>query len=314
MAYAIDSSTGQAISQALYTLHNADINQEGHSELTSLETSVDMDTSNAASPALLNGEGIVNQALTQHNAFYGTPPPAPAPHQQNKRSVSVSDSESETENKKINRSSERAGENSKSSTDYEYNVPTRNMFGELGEVGEGPESNRFPYLKETCNDQIIPANRIPPIYVANIPNVSNFINELKTKVTKNFVTDVKNNKIKINSSSATDYRNIVKYLIHSQRSFHTYKDPANNKYSVVFKNLHTSISEDDIKEDLKSQHPSIIKITRLNKDNKPIPVVAAEFSGAEPIESILTINSICNHRVTTEKEENPKVQYSVKGA
>lgn len=74
---------------------------------------------------------------------------------------------------------------------------------------------------------------------------------------------------------------------------------------MVFKNINQSISELEITQDLTQRHPSIIKVTRLQKDNNPIPVVAAEFSGNEPLETILTINQICNHRVTTERRRRP---------
>lgn len=185
----------------------------------------------------------------------------------------------------------------------QYNVSVNNRFGPLSELDTQIESNRFKYLNETASESIDPPNKIPPIFIAGISNVNSFTKEIKTKVTTNFVADLKSNNVKISANTSTDFRLIVKYLMQTHRSFHTYKDPANKNYSVVFKNVHQSFSEQEIFEDLKQRYPSILNITRLLKDNRPIPVIAAEFSGKEPIETILSINHICNHKVYAEKRK-----------
>lgn len=109
--------------------------------------------------------------------------------------------------------------------------------------------------------------------------------------------------MKISANNPTDFRKIIRYLIHTQRKFHSFKDPSNKKFSVVFKNLHQSITEPEILQDLQQRYASIIRVTRLLKDGHPIPVVAAEFNGSEPIETILSIKQICNHRVSTERRK-----------
>lgn len=117
--------------------------------------------------------------------------------------------------------------------------------------------------------------------------------------------------MKINPSTAEDFRKIIKYLINTNRRFHSFKDPANKNFSVVFKNVHLSLTDSEIMQDLKQRYPSIVKITRLQKDSHPIPVIAAEFNGNESLETILSINQICNLKVTTERRKDQKAHYSV---
>lgn len=192
-----------------------------------------------------------------------------------------------------------------SSTQYSYSVPTGNRFQPLSSELEPNNQNWFSYINET-SPSVSESVKIPPIYVANITNITNFSKEINTKVTNSFTLQFINNRVKIQPEKISDFRDITKYLINTGRQFHTYKDPANKKFSVVFKNLHTSITEEEIYTELKEKHPSLIKVTRLRKDNNPIPVIAAEFSGEENIETILEINQICNLIVKAERRRRPK--------
>ncbi len=74
----------------------------------------------------------------------------------------------------------------------------------------------------------------------------------------------------------------------------------------MFKNVNQSITDQKIYHDLKQRFPSLIKITRLHKENKPIPVVAAVFSGQVQIGNTLSIKQICNHRVKVEARKKPQ--------
>lgn len=78
------------------------------------------------------------------------------------------------------------------------------------------------------------------------------------------------------------------------------------KFSVVFKNIHPTITVQEIIEDLQHNYPSIISVTRLYKNNVPIPVIAAEFNGSQSIEQVLQINQICNISVKPERRRRPK--------
>ncbi len=126
----------------------------------------------------------------------------------------------------------------------------------------------------------------------DIPNINNFNKEIKKQITTQFTSDTVNNKIKLSFKYITDFRKAIKYLFSTNRQFHSTKDPMNKKFSVVFKNIHQSATQQEIYEDLITKYPSLISVTRLYKDNIPIPVIAAEFDGQQSIEEVLKINAI----------------------
>lgn len=306
MSLDTNSSTGHVISNALHTLNSCEYNSFFNGE---------MQQNSQVSPSGDEMECNTDAAVNQHNSEEGlgtSSSTANTSSAQNypsmatgiNRKRSVGELSNSNENKKMSVDSNSS--RNPASSDLQYNVHTQNRFSALSGNDTEVEDTRFSYLYNPPSENQSEGGKIPPIYVANITNVSNFTKELKHNVTDNFISDVKYDKVKINAKTSIDFRNIVKYLIQTQRSFHSYRDPSNKKFSVVFKNLHQSITESEIVLDLKQRFPSVLKVTRLLKDGIPIPVVAAEFNGTEPLEVILSIDQICNHRVIVERRKKPK--------
>lgn len=169
-----------------------------------------------------------------------------------------------------------------------------------------PTSNRFSCLQEPYNHETVQELQIPPIFMNHTENQATLVKEITQNITSNFETQFKNNKIRIQLKTINDFRKTVKYLLSKNRHFHTYSDPANKKFSVIYKNTHNSFSEEQIYEDLKKQFKSLNKITRLYKDNIPIPVISAEFSGEEDIETVLQHDKLCNTIVRPEKRRKSR--------
>lgn len=169
-----------------------------------------------------------------------------------------------------------------------------------------PTSNRFSCLQDIHNQETVQDIQIPPIFMKPTENQALLVKEITMNITSNFETQFKNNKIKIQLKTINDFRNTVKYLLSKNRNFHTYSDPTNKKYSIIYKNTHTSFSEEQIFEELKSQFKSLKKITRLYKDNAPIPVISAEFSGEEDIDIVIQHDKICNTIVKPEKRRKTR--------
>jgi len=70
--------------------------------------------------------------------------------------------------------------------------------------------------------------------------------------------------------------------------------------------VHPSLSQEEIFEGIKEKYPSVISVTRLFKENIPIPVVAAEFNGQHNIETVLQITDICNLKVKPKKRRRSR--------
>lgn len=171
-------------------------------------------------------------------------------------------------------------------------------------------SNRFELLsshEESDNHGASETVIIPPIYVYHIDNHPEFVRKIKETVTGKFSTELKENKIKVNLETVQDFRTLTTTLEASNIQFHTYADPLSKKTSLVIKNLHVSISEDEIKSELIEKYPTLVRVTRLHgKDRKPIPVVAVEFSSLENINQILKEKYLCNSVVKFETRRKHK--------
>lgn len=184
-------------------------------------------------------------------------------------------------------------------SDTNYAIPTQNSFGILANLPDNDDSNP--------TDPTMPENiRIPPIHINNITNIIELNQEIKTQISAQFTVTFNNNKAKVNFQKIEDFRKAIQYFVKANKQFHTYKDPTNKKFSVVFKNIHPSITQEEIYNDLKEQYSSLNSVTRLHKNNEPIPVVAAEFSGQQSIESILRTTQICNLKVKVERRRKTK--------
>lgn len=303
-------------------------------------TSGAMDTSNDATLDQLNGHHNVADHLGNqpHQLFALSPPTQYLNHQQgteiplhvradvgNEVSTSVAangENPAEPSNllsrdscqthinssgKRRHNESSSLDPSSKKSTNnsgFKYSVSVNNRYAPLENLTD-LEENRFKYINDTTDEES-ESTRIPPIIINNITNMSEFNNQIKNNITNQFTTKVINNNLKLMFSTISNFRKAVKFLITSKIQFHTYKDPANKKFSVVFKNIHPSISQEEIYQDLKEQCSSLISVTRLHKDNIPIPVVAAEFDGQQSIETVLQIKYICNTTVKPEKRRKFK--------
>ncbi len=148
--------------------------------------------------------------------------------------------------------------------------------------------------------------RISPIHINNITNIIELNHEIKTQISAQFTVTFNNTQAKVNFQKIEDFRKAIQYFVKANKQFHTYKDPTNKKFSVVFKNIHPSITQEEIYNDLKEQYSSLNSVTRLHKNNEPIPVVAAEFSGQQSIESILRTTQICNLKFKVERRRKTK--------
>lgn len=122
--------------------------------------------------------------------------------------------------------------------------------------------------------------KIPAIIIHDAMNYQAVINDIKANITGEFTTQTRGSQIKVNLTNTDDYRSLTKYYDKEKNvKYYTFHNPDSSNMSVILKNLPTSISADEIKDELTNKKFKVISVTRLHNSKKiPIPVCAVELT------------------------------------
>lgn len=144
--------------------------------------------------------------------------------------------------------------------------------------------------------------KIPPIFIHDASNYQQVINDIKSKVKNEFTTNNKGSQIKINLNSIEDYRALTAYYdSEGNIKYHTYQNPDTANVSVIIRNLPTSITDQEIKDELLLKDFPVTNVTRLrNKEKQPIPLCAVILAKGEKSKSIFHLETLYHCRITVE--------------
>ena len=115
-------------------------------------------------------------------------------------------------------------------------------------------TNPTEQLEEHVNNTEDKVRKPPPVYIENVVNYPSMINHIQTTTSKDrFVCKTfANNSVKVNTKSADSYRKLIHPLKQGNVEYYTYQPRVERAYRVVIKNLHATITTDDIKDELQS--------------------------------------------------------------
>jgi len=149
--------------------------------------------------------------------------------------------------------------------------------------------------------------KIPPIFLHDVNNYQAVIEDIKTNIQNEFVTAVKGNNLKISLTDIDDFRKLTRFYEDSEVKFHTFKAAQDKKLEVVFRNVPTSLTEDEIKSELLLYNLPVCKVVRmLNKNKVAIPLCIVELENSENAVEVFNINNLCHALVSVEAKRKPK--------
>lgn len=168
--------------------------------------------------------------------------------------------------------------------------------------------NRFyPLSTQDSDNQETSANtqntklKIPPIFLHSAENYQEVIRDINGITKAEFTTKYSSNQLRINLTSADDYRELTRYYDTNKIEYHTFQNPSNRPLSVVIKGIPLSVSEDEIKDELTEKDFTIISVTRLLNRNKfPLPICAIDLPATESSADIYKVTTILQSIVTVE--------------
>ena len=174
-------------------------------------------------------------------------------------------------------------------------------------------SNRFDVLSDNgeMESESIEAdnvnNRIPPIFLHEANNHQVLIKDLDALLKSEYFTEVKGKSVKINVSSSDDFRTLTAHLDQLKVQYHSFCPPENKQLSVIMRNVPLSLSDDEIFNELQSQHYPVLKVARLYHKNKtPMPLCAIHLEDSDLGAEIFGLEFICHSKVQIEHKRQPK--------
>lgn len=177
-----------------------------------------------------------------------------------------------------------------------FNVPTRNTYDVLNNNQSVDEQN----VESDKSKKI----KIPPVFISKESvKFSDLVKDIKN-LTKDFmIKDIKEF-FKLDLMNIDDYRNVIKLLNNKMIQYHSYRLPTEKTLDVVLKHIPTSITDEEICEELTNMGFKIYKLKRIeNKEKSPIPVVSMYlFKNHDANKDIFNLNRLFNCVVSVESK------------
>ncbi|KAL4118910.1 hypothetical protein QTP88_011789 [Uroleucon formosanum] len=149
--------------------------------------------------------------------------------------------------------------------------------------------------------------KIPPLFILNITQYSQFRNEITKIISNEFTSTFKYDKIKINLETVDDFRTLTKYLDEKKYEYYTYRLKTEKDISAIIRNLPMSITEFQVMEELKLLEYPVKSVTRLTNKNKiPTPLMAVQLMNHHKSQKIFKPSKLLNCIVITDPRRRSK--------
>lgn len=184
-----------------------------------------------------------------------------------------------------------------------FNFETPNPFAPLANAMDLTQNDN------TNLDQS-QTSSVPPVFISlvnkDFKSVCDIISTVSTS--KKFSTKLIHNQVKVMLENSDEYRMITKALLEANVEFHSFRDPSEKIFSVVLKDVPTSITEPEIGDELRAQSYPVLRVSRLfNKSKVPMPVVVVELQDGEKSKEILNLNKLFYSIIKVEIRQKSKL-------
>jgi hypothetical protein len=143
--------------------------------------------------------------------------------------------------------------------------------------------------------------KIPPLFVINISEFTQFRQLISTVIHNDFTIAAKINNIKINLQTIEDFRSLTKFLDEKKYEYYTYRLKEEKGISAIIRNLPMSITETEVTEELNNLNFPVHTVIRLtNKDKVPTPLLAIQLLNNPKAQEIFKLNKLLNCIITIE--------------
>lgn len=178
--------------------------------------------------------------------------------------------------------------------------------------------NRFSDLEDESESEIPPVQTIkikpikpPPIYISGVQNITPLTGLIEEVCkTNHFMKILNTDEVKIQTTEADDYRNLVKSLTDRNTQFHTYQPKQARSFRVVLRGLHPSSNVEDIKNEIEELNHEVINVynikQRRHENIVPLPLFYIDMKQKENNHEIYKLKTLLYTRVVIEPPNKKK--------
>ena len=146
--------------------------------------------------------------------------------------------------------------------------------------------NRFSILDtEDGNDEISEniekIQKPPPIFIDGVEQIQPLYDMLNNVANDSYdIRIVNSNQVKIQIKTPEIYKNVVKELESKNTQFYTYKPKQERCFKVVLRNMHPSVNQEDLKQELKDLGHEVSNIWNVKHriTKAPLPMFMIELT------------------------------------
>ncbi|KAJ3658618.1 hypothetical protein Zmor_010347 [Zophobas morio] len=181
-------------------------------------------------------------------------------------------------------------------------------------VDETPAEPRPEPQEETMETEVpvvtprpptTPKTRIPPIILRDGQRWS----EVSRRMTDNSIRYSKAKStpegVRIQPVEVSDFRSLVRLLDNMKVQYHTFTLPEEKTLRVVIRGIAVGVASQEVLEDLESLGLQPIQVSRMSRNDRPMPLVLAEMPMAKKAE-VFEVKTLCGLSVKVEKPHKRK--------
>ncbi|KAJ3666280.1 hypothetical protein Zmor_001733 [Zophobas morio] len=181
-------------------------------------------------------------------------------------------------------------------------------------VDETPAEPRPEPQEETMETEVpvvtprpptTPKSRIPPIILRDGQRWS----EVSRRMTDNSIRYSKAKStpegVRIQPVEVSDFRSLVRLLDNMKVQYHTFTLPEEKTLRVVIRGIAVGVASQEVLEDLESLGLQPIQVSRMSRNDRPMPLVLAEMPMAKKAE-VFEVKTLCGLSVKVEKPHKRK--------
>ncbi|KAJ3641934.1 hypothetical protein Zmor_028404 [Zophobas morio] len=111
--------------------------------------------------------------------------------------------------------------------------------------------------------------------------------------------------VRIQPVEVSDFRSLVRLLDNMKVQYHTFTLPEEKTLRVVIRGIAVGVASQEVLEDLESLGLQPIQVSRMNRNDRPMPLVLAEMPMAKKAE-VFEVKTLCGLSVKVEKPHKRK--------
>ena len=193
--------------------------------------------------------------------------------------------------------------NNKPQKETGFKLDTKNQYQELQTDETTGMADDNPTTSETSKI-LTKEPKPPPIYIHGVTNYRAMVNNLAIVATKEsyHTKTTTNNTVIVYPHKPETYRRLISHLRENKIIYHTYQLKQERAYRVVIRDIHSSVSPQEIADELNAKGHQVRNIVNVRHrvTKEPLPLFFVDLEPKENNKEIYDLQFIYNTKIRVE--------------